>query len=354
MIYLFTVILLLASLYIYFPIAKKYRLLAGVNNRSSHKRPVITGAGFIFYLSYLVYIVHQIWTGDQIPIWLFIGLTILAVISFMDDLSDVWFLFRLMVQGVAAIALLWQLKCDFYIDVHASVSQWLAACFLLILAVGSFNLYNFMDGLNGMLGGLALSMVLPALLIDLYVVDFIDDELLYFTIIPIIIFLFFNYRKQPKCFSGDVGSIVLGYLMVYMVLSLLIKTGNVVYIFFFSVVYIEAGLTVFQRLFAGENIFKPHRIHLFQLLCNEHNKSHRLVSEIYAGIQFLMGIGLFLLNYYDVPRLYQNIIFWPIFGGLAFFYLWYKRKRMGGHLLEYNENTTNIKDQFKKIKKIKV
>ncbi|NCC98391.1 MAG: hypothetical protein EOL95_01640 [Bacteroidia bacterium] len=354
MIYLFTVVLLLASLYIYFPIAQKYRLLAGVNNRSSHKKPVITGAGFIFYLSYLVYFIHLIWRGDQIPIWLFIGLTILAVISFMDDLSDVWFLFRLVAQGLAASALLWQLKCDFYIDIQASVSQWLAACFLLILAVGSFNLYNFMDGLNGMLGGLALSMVLPALLIDLYVVDFIDNILLYFIIIPTIIFLFFNYRKQPKCFSGDVGSIVIGYLMVYIVLSLLIKTGNVVYIFFFTVVYIEAGLTVLQRLFAGENIFKPHRIHLFQLLCNEHKKSHLLISAIYVGIQFVIGIGLFLMNYYDVPRMYQNIIIWPIFTGLAFCYLWYKRKRMGGHLLEYNENTTNIKEHFKKNKKVKL
>ncbi len=54
MIYFITVTILFISLYLYFPVAEKYKLLAGVNNRSSHKKPVITGAGFIFYLSYII------------------------------------------------------------------------------------------------------------------------------------------------------------------------------------------------------------------------------------------------------------------------------------------------------------
>ena len=47
---------------------------------------------------------------------------------------------------------------------------------------------------------------------------------------------------------------------------------------------------------------------------------------------------------------YIRILYFGLFWWISIFYLWYKRKRMGGHLLEYNENTTNIKDQFKKLK----
>lgn len=347
MIYLITVIILLLSSYAYFPVARKYKLLAGVNNRSSHKKPVITAAGFTFYLSYIIYILDCIIYGKPIMWFWFIGLTILAVVSFIDDLKDVWFLIRLVAQTVAASFLMLQIGVDTGIGMTTSVSQWSAAIMMLIVAVGLFNLYNFMDGLNGMLGGLALSMCVPLLLVDLYVFDarnFVDPELIGLTIAATLVFLFFNFRAQPKCFSGDVGSIVLGYMMVYFVFSLIVKTGNVAYILLFSAVLIEAGLTVMQRLFAGDNIFAPHRIHLFQLYCNEFYKSHRLVSGIYAGIQFGFGMILFVMNIYEMPVWIQNCILWPVFAALCVIYLLLKRKKMGGHLLSYRgENTTTVK-----------
>lgn len=347
MIYFITVIILLLSLYIYFPIARKYSLLAGVNNRSSHKKPVITAAGFIFYLSYVIYMIDCIVFGKEIMWFWFIGLTLLAVVSFIDDLKDVWFLIRLVAQTVAASFLLLQIGHDTGIVMTASVSQWSAAIMMLIVAVGLFNLYNFMDGLNGMLGGLALSMSVPLLLIDIYVFDarnFVDPEIIGLTIVATLVFLFFNFRAQPKCFSGDVGSIVLGYMMTYFVFSLVVKTGNVAYFLLFSAVLIEAGLTVMQRLFAGDNIFAPHRIHLFQLFCNEFYKSHRLVSGIYAGIQFGFGMVLFVMNIYEMPIWLQNCILWPVFAALCVTYLLIKRKKMGGHLLSYRgENSTTVK-----------
>ncbi len=295
--------------------------------------------------------------GREIMWMWFIGLTILAVVSFIDDLKDVWFLIRLIAQTVAASLLMIQIGLDSGVVMTASVSQWAAAIMMLVTAVGLFNLYNFMDGLNGMLGGLTLSISVPLLLIDLYVFDakgFADPTLIGLTIAATVVFLFFNFRSQPKCFSGDVGSIVLGYMVVYFVFSLVVKTGNVAYFLLLSAILIEAGLTVLQRLFAGDNIFAPHRIHLFQLFCNEFYKSHRLVSSVYAGIQFGFGIILLFMNLHDVPVWLQNCILWPVFGVLCAVYLVVKRKKMGGHLLSYrSENNPAAKTVVSKSKKRK-
>lgn len=352
MIYFITVIILFISLYLYFPVAEKYKLLAGVNNRSSHKKPVITGAGFVFFLSYIIYVIGQLVSGRPVQWLWFAGLTLLAVVSFIDDLKDVWFLIRLFAQTVAAVLMLWQLSLNFGVNMTASVSQWSAAVLLLIISVGLYNLYNFMDGLNGMLGGLALGMAIPIYLIDKFVptiCGFVDETLVMLTIVAALIFMFFNYRPQPKCFSGDVGSIVLGYMMAFFTISLVIKTGNIAFFLMFAVTFMEAGLTVMQRLFAGDNIFAPHRMHLFQLYCNEFYKSHMLVSGIYAGVQFMFGMSLFLMNYFKVSVLIQNAVLWPVFIGLCVAYLLLKRKKMGGHLLEYNiDSNRNVKNMFKK------
>jgi UDP-N-acetylmuramyl pentapeptide phosphotransferase/UDP-N-acetylglucosamine-1-phosphate transferase len=161
---------------------------------------------------------------------------------------------------------------------------------------------------------------------------------LIYTAIPTIIFAFFNARRQALCFAGDVGAIVLGFVMVYMLLSLLMQTANIVYIFIFASVYLEAAMTVIQRLLAGQNIFKPHRIHLFQLLCNERKHHHVKISGLYALNQLVFGAIIVTLNYYQVNDLIQNLIVIGLFAVETVLYFVYKRKLMGGHLLESLKN----------------
>lgn len=340
MIYIVTIIILITSLHLYFPFAQKRNMLAGVNHRSSHTKPVITGAGFIFPLSYLAYAVYLVCnTGMAFPWYFFIGLTLLSVVSFIDDLEDVWFLWRLLVQIIANALMMWQVQVEvqaLYM-VH-SATFWMAVIMMWGFSIGLLNMYNFMDGLNGMLGFLLLSSLIPMWLINNYVVHFVDNQLIYFTLIPTFIFVFYNARKQAKCFSGDVGAIAAGFVMVYMLLKLMINSHSFIYLALYTMIFIEAGLTILQRLFAGENIFQPHRIHLFQLLCNEGKRNHVLVSSFYGGIQLIIGMSLFLMNYYKMPILYQHLIIWPVVICLAVFYLLYKRKKMGGHLLSYKLN----------------
>lgn len=340
---LFSLLLSWGLLQLYFPIARKYGLLAGVNHRSSHSKPVITGAGFIFFVSYAVYVGYAFVQGISMPWWMLAGLLMLAVVSFIDDLVDVWFLIRLIVQFVAVSLMLLQIAVEpaNQIDMGAHAVQWLAAVTLLVLAVGTVNLDNFMDGINGMMGFLTLATLVPLILIDRYVIDYIDENWLYYSLIPTLLFLFYNARRQPKCFSGDVGAIVVGYVVLYAVLTLIVRTGNVAYILLLAMVYMEAGMTVLQRLLAGDNVFQSHRIHLFQLLVNEHHKPHLLVSGSYAAMQFGFGMALFFLNYFKVGLWLQNLLAWTAFLACLLFYVWKKNKLMGGRFLSYNRHSFN-------------
>jgi UDP-N-acetylmuramyl pentapeptide phosphotransferase/UDP-N-acetylglucosamine-1-phosphate transferase len=335
-----TIATILFSLKLYFPFAEKRGMLAGVNHRSSHTKPVITGAGFIFYISYIFYIISFVNSTWEVPWALFLGISILAIVSFIDDLKDLWFFIRLVVQVLAVALMLYQIYIEFSMEplaMNASILIILAIVGM-IFSVGFVNLYNFMDGLNGMMAGITISALSIFWLIDFFVVDFVDDALLIYTAIPTLVFAFFNARRQAICFAGDVGAIVLGYVMVYMLLSLLMQTGNIVYIFIFASVYLEAAMTVLQRLLAGQNIFKPHRIHLFQLLCNEHKHHHVKISGLYALNQLVFGAIIVTMNYYEINDLLQNLTVIGLFSVETVLYFIYKRKLMGGHLIENLKN----------------
>ncbi len=194
-----------------------------------------------------------------------------------------------------------------------------------------------MDGINGMMGCLTLACLLPAMLINYYVIEFIDERLFFYILLPTIIFLFLNFRNKPKCFSGDVGSIIVGFTLTYIIAALVIASKNYTYVFLLAVVYIDAGITVLQRLLAGQNIFKPHRIHLFQLLSNEMGINHLKVSSAYGLLQLVIGLGLFAFNYYQVPQTIQMVVCITLFLVMCLIYFLAKRRLMGGHFLHMDE-----------------
>ena len=339
MVYIVLFLLLLALMNVYFSLGRKYGIVAHVNERSSHKKPVITGAGIIFVVSYLFYLVYASWKGIHVNWFISIAALLIAIVSFFDDIKEIWFLFRLCFQIVAVFLLMWQLKIDFSISfLGLKMLDWIAFSFLLILFVAAVNLYNFIDGINGLIAGLSLVFFFSVIFIDYYVIDFIENrEKIYFLIVPTIIFSLYNFRKKPVCFCGDVGSIFLGIIVVYFLASLIIKTNNFTYVLLFSLIIIEAGYTVIQRLLMGQNIFKPHRIHLFQLLCNQYGHSHLKVTLFYVLIQTVVSLFVVLANYYDLSITWQYSVGAVVFFMLSLSYVLYKRKLQGGHLLEGGE-----------------
>jgi len=152
-----------------------------------------------------------------------------------------------------------------------------------------------MDGINGITGAYSLSVLLP-----LYVLNssygFVDASFIIYSIIGVVVFLIFNFRQKAKCFAGDVGSVSMAFIVLFLLTQLIIFTGDYKYILLLAVYGVDSVLTIIHRLFLKENIFSAHRRHLYQYLSNEIKLPHLVVSAIYATIQAIIGIWLINTN----------------------------------------------------------
>jgi UDP-N-acetylmuramyl pentapeptide phosphotransferase/UDP-N-acetylglucosamine-1-phosphate transferase len=108
-----------------------------------------------------------------------------------------------------------------------------------------------------------------------------------------VVFGIFNVRKKAKTFAGDVGSISMALFLGYFMIKTILDSGQFGYILFFSVYGVDAIITIVNRLIKKENIFQPHRSHLYQYLANEMGCSHVLVAITYAVLQ--LGINIIVI-----------------------------------------------------------
>lgn len=259
----------------YLQIAKRLRIVDKPHLQSSHKGVIIRGGGILFYLAYLLWFFVY---GTPYPM-IFIGLTIMAITSFADDVHSISPKVRLVLQFAAMIVMLY--------ETHVFNLPLQLLLLLSVVCVGTINIYNFMDGINGMTGGYSLVVLLALMGVNLFVLEFIDNHLLVYMLLADVIFCFFNFRKRAKCFAGDVGSLSMGFVVIFLLLKLMFKDGHMHWITFVSVYLVDGGLTILHRLMLKENILMPHKKHAFQIMANELKMPHLAVSGIYMAIQVL-------------------------------------------------------------------
>lgn len=138
-------------------------------------------------------------------------------------------------------------------------------------------------------------------LVPLYLLNrelqFVDLSLIIITAIADAIFCFFNFRPKDKarCVAGDVGSIGIAYIMLFMILSLVMATGDVTYMIFLIVYGVDGCMTICHRILLHENLGQAHRRHAFQIMANELGMSHISISLIYMGLQLAISSGFILL-----------------------------------------------------------
>lgn len=280
----------------YFKIANHFNIIDRPNERSSHKQITLLGGGVIFYVAILTYFVIK---GFQYP-WFFIGLTLISAISFIDDIKPLSSKIRLTIHLISILFLVFQLDL--------SALPWYYIILALILSTGVLNAYNFMDGINGMLGAFNIVVLGALWYINKYILYFADEKLIFYVFLALIVFNIFNFRKKARCFSGDVGAFSLAFTVVFLLGTLIVKSGNFIWIGLITVYGIDTALTIIHRLFLKENIFVAHRKHLFQLLVNELKLPHLFVSFVYALIQLLVSIGLVVFKDYGYLYLAAVII----------------------------------------------
>lgn len=303
MYYLIILVLLFLAELFYFKVADKYNIIDKPNERSSHTRITLRGGGVIFYFGALVYFLTS---GFEYP-WFMLALTFVAIISFMDDIRSTSQKLRL-VFHFSAMALM------FYQWGLFSLSWWWIII-ALIICTGIINAYNFMDGINGITGGYSLVVLLSLAYINEEVTPFVEQDLIYTVIMSVLVFCFFNFRKKARCFAGDVGSVSIAFILLFLLGKLIIQTGDFSWIILLSVYGVDSVLTIFHRLMLHENIGLPHRKHLYQLMANELRIPHVAVSVIYMVLQFLIVAGLLWLP------VDHWVYFFTVIGGLAVIYI---------------------------------
>jgi UDP-N-acetylmuramyl pentapeptide phosphotransferase/UDP-N-acetylglucosamine-1-phosphate transferase len=278
-------VLMVVSMIGYFKIADHFDIIDRPNERSSHSIPTIRGGGVVFLVAALLFF---LWNGFAFP-YLMAALLLSGTVSFIDDLITVNNRLKFGIHVLSVVLLFYETGLIFRIPS-------LFLIIIAIVAIGIINAYNFMDGINGMTGLYSLAVLLPLLLTEQNLL--VRNLELYF-VMALLVFNFFNSRKKARCFAGDVGSIGMAILIVFLLMVRIQETQRFEYIGLLLVYGIDTVYTILQRLWGRENIFKAHRKHLYQYLCNEKKRPHLEVSFFYAGLQLLVGLGI-VYGYIDL------------------------------------------------------
>ena len=281
MYYIIILVLLFVAELFYFRVADKFNIIDKPNERSSHSRITLRGGGIIFYFGALAYFLSNQW---EYP-WFMLALTLITFISFVDDIRSTSQGLRLVFHFAAMVLMFYQWGLF-------SLSWWWIII-ALIVCTGIINAYNFMDGINGITGGYSLVILSALAYINAEIATFVEPALINTVLCSVLVFCFFNFRKKAKCFAGDVGSVSIAFILLFLIGKLIIKTEDFSWIILLSVYGVDSVLTIIHRLMLHENIGLPHRKHMYQLMANELKIPHVGVSLIYMGAQALVILGYF-------------------------------------------------------------
>jgi UDP-N-acetylmuramyl pentapeptide phosphotransferase/UDP-N-acetylglucosamine-1-phosphate transferase len=208
--------------------------------------------------------------GPSVRTWGFVlaGLASLAVVSFLDDRQGVPPKWRILVHLLAAVSLPVAGLAPDYFDLPGfalSLPVWLAILLTLLFTIWMINLYNFMDGMDGFAGGMAV--------IGFSTLAWLGRADAGFAAVCLIVaaasagFLIHNF-PPAKIFLGDTGSTTLGFLAA--ACSLWGSKADLfpfwVALLVFSPFIVDATVTLLRRLLRGEKVWEAHRTHYYQRL----------------------------------------------------------------------------------------
>jgi UDP-GlcNAc:undecaprenyl-phosphate/decaprenyl-phosphate GlcNAc-1-phosphate transferase len=314
-------ILLTGLLLVYFVVARRFNIIDYPAERSSHTRPTIRGGGILFPVAGLIWFVLF---RQQEP-WAIAGLLLISLVSFWDDVQNIRASIRFLVHFVAVTMLFYQLGIfEFY---------WYWYTFAYILTIGCINAVNFMDGINGItafyslvtLGTFSMlnnaRQLLQPLLSTEIPADwqsFLPERLVGVLFIAMMVFAFFNARKRAYTFAGDVGSISIAFIMSWFLIKLMVVSHDFYWILLVAVYGIDTAYTIALRIRRGENILKPHRLHLYQLLANEKGWPQIPVAMLFAAVQLLVNLITIWLMFNGIMN---SAVFLIFLGSLTVIYI---------------------------------
>lgn len=292
---------------LYLKLARQFRFFDLPNARSLHQnRTTVRGGGVIFYLAVLA----ALGVEQSNQSFFLIGLTVVATVSFADDVYGLPVPYRLGSHLIGVVALLMQTST-------LPADGWVLPV-LLIAGVGVLNAFNFMDGINGMTAFYSLVTVSTMWFLNLKATGSPAFVLYPALLIALLTFAYFNARRHAVCFAGDVGSISIGFISLYLLITLINSYGTYLPVLLLAVYGIDTSLTLENRIRLRQPILQAHRSHLFQLLVHEGRLSHRQVAASYALLQ--AGVNTLVVWAIDWPAKEQLVLAGLLLSSLALLY----------------------------------
>ena len=312
-VYAATAILLVGVQTGYLRLARHFGIIDRPNDRSSHTDlTTVRGGGVLFYVAAL----GAFFYSDFAHPYFFAGLTVVAAISFLDDLRPLPRRYRISAQFIGIALLLYETGL---VSGHI-----LVVTGLLVVGVGILNAWNFMDGINGMTAWYGIVCV-GTLWFWPGKVHLPGDEFLPFVFIALLIFGYVNARRRAICFAGDVG-ISIAFIVLLPLIQTIISTRTCLPALLLAVYGVDSILTILHRLYTEQNIFQAHRLHLFQLLVDKLNWPHLRVSALYALTQ--LAINVLVVNAASWSSRSQWLVAGGLLAALSGLYVVMKRRVM--------------------------
>lgn len=272
------------------------------NARSSHSVPTPRGGGIAIVLIYLVWLFWGYWWG-HVPFYILVGLggagAGIAVLGFFDDRGHVAARWRLLGHFVAAIWVLVWLggMPNVWLFGSSFALGWVGQIIGTLYLVWLLNLYNFMDGIDGLASTEAICVCVGGvLLIFLDNSVAIDSQWWPLVALAAVVtgFLFWNF-PPAKIFMGDAGSGFLGIVLATFSLQAAWTEPRWFWswLILLGVFVVDSTFTLLRRLLRGERIYEAHRSHAYQH-ASRHYGRHLPVTIAVLVINFFWLIPLAL------------------------------------------------------------
>ncbi|CAG0982996.1 partial Fuc2NAc and GlcNAc transferase, partial [Anaerolineae bacterium] len=253
---------------------------------SSHTVPTPRGGGVAIVLVFLLGSLG-LWRFDLMPTNHFIALfgagALIAVIGFIDDHQHIPARWRLLGHFIGAA---WGL---YFVPLPFSMNLvWLLYVVAAFYLVWLLNLYNFMDGIDGIASIEAISVCLGAVLLQ----GVTQSAPLLLLMGAVAGFLAWNY-PPAKIFMGDAGSGFLGIALGLFSLQSATIELFICWLILLGVFIVDATWTLIHRFLQGEKVYEAHRSHAYQYASRFYG-SHKKVSLSVATINtiWLLPIAL--------------------------------------------------------------
>lgn len=296
------------------------------NQRSSHSRPKSRAGGIAIFTAFLAGGMQWAETmGGHAP-WVLLGGCVFFLLGLLDDLFHLpeWLRFAVQVVLAILIAAFGPRLSALSMPGGASwaMPTGLAIAVTAFWYTGFINLFNFMDGTDGLAAG-------EAVLAGIFMSMMTGNPLPLIASASALGFLYFN-RSPSRIFMGDSGSYLLGFLLAT---ATVIgcqgpegSTNLVPHILVLGTFIADATATLLRRIVNGETWYKAHRSHYYQKL-SDLGFSHGKIAAINLTLTGGLGISG-LIHLKQGPSVQTAIVLaWLLLFAYAFVWIQSRHRR---------------------------